>query len=698
MPPHRSIVPARFSLLVAGWLLPVALFGQTPRFLTPGLEDPPRPERLPPVQSPQFLPPPIEAAPSPAPAAASAKTVPGAPVLPAATSSTSASRQFIVHGADLRTRSAFCLLADETADDLARLLRDQAQDRLPVVILLKPPAEASHIGPAVTTNISQLAHGGFHLQVNVNIRRGFQPQDFTKELIRILLAERILRSHQELNTSRRRVLPDWLMTGVHQALEFRKRARPSVLFAAVFRSGRVYAIDALLDADAAQLDAVTRGIYETSSCALILALLEQPEGPLRFSRFLSALATETSSDRDLLNQYFPTLGVSRNSLEKWWTLQMAMLATPTVLETMSVAETERRLDEALTLQYRPKTAAAPRTNAEPAATPSTPALPPAAAPAPEEKSAPFFQLPFFKPRHKEIIFPFPKRDREPAPEDKYAPKSLDEAPLESAAPAAPPPTLKLPAKTPNTRKISNQPPLPAPVVPQPAPLPAAPAPIPPPAEPSPRPSPSFETSSSPKHSPGLFNPLNWFRKDSDAPPTPAAPQAPEPSSPHAPSPPASMLPPPPALQPQPVTGRSSASDTAQVISAPLSAYAAIMKRDDRSEILQRCLNHLNALKMRGHPLYRPLVADYTDVIRLLLKGKDKGVSARLISLERTRRQIHSQASEVESYVDWYQASQAEGYSHAFDDYLRLGERIEQETHPREDALSRYLDLINKEYE
>ncbi len=224
---------------------------------------------------------------------------------------------------------------------------------IPVVVVLKAPPEVDRVGPAVTTNIMQLDPGGFHLQINAQLRADFQSEDFARELVRVLLAERILRNHAELKTNRERVLPDWVLTGVTQALEFRARSRPSAMFAAVFKGGQIFSVDKLLSADPSQLDALSRTIYETSSCAIVLALLEQQDGPVRFGRFLNALALDNKPDRDLLKQHFPTLGVSKNSLEKWWTLQMATLATPSALESLSVEETEKRLDEALMLRYEP---------------------------------------------------------------------------------------------------------------------------------------------------------------------------------------------------------------------------------------------------------------------------------------------------------------------------------------------------------
>ena len=136
-------------------------------------------------------------------------------------------------------------------------------------------------------------------------------------------------------------------------MEFRGRSRPSLLFAAVFRSGQIYSVDKILSADPSRLDALARGIYETSACALVLALLDQPDGPLRFAKFLDSLARNDKSDRDLLRQMFPSMGASKNSLEKWWSLQMATLATPSPLESLGAYETEARLRDALTLVLDP---------------------------------------------------------------------------------------------------------------------------------------------------------------------------------------------------------------------------------------------------------------------------------------------------------------------------------------------------------
>ena len=298
------------------------------------------------------------------------------------TSSTSGSGQFKVYGKDLHTRSPFTSHCDEAADRLRRLLHDDRPWVLPVVVSVRTGAEAKTSGPAVSTSISQIANGGFHLQATVNVRPDLRPSDLDIELTRILIAERILRNHKEITTKRSMVLPEWLLTGVSQAMTFRDRSRPSAVFTAIFRSGKIYGIEEILDAAPGQLDALSRTIYETSCCTLVLALLDQPEGPLGMRKFLSLLAVDSRDDRALLDFCFPRLALSASSLNKWWSLQMASLATPSVFETLGATQTKKQLAEALMIHYETTVDAAPRRSAVAAGTPDADTPP---EPAPEEE-------------------------------------------------------------------------------------------------------------------------------------------------------------------------------------------------------------------------------------------------------------------------------------------------------------------------
>jgi hypothetical protein len=86
------------------------------------------------------------------------------------------------------------------------------------------------------------------------------------------------------------------------------------------------------------------------------------------------------------------------------------------------------------------------------------------------------------------------------------------------------------------------------------------------------------------------------------------------------------------------------------------------------------------------------------VVKQLIDGKDRGVADKLETLRQRRMQIQGKSKSVESFLDWYEASETQNYSNLFDDYLKLRDRLERERAQRPDALSRYLDALEKEYE
>ncbi|WP_395738407.1 hypothetical protein [Prosthecobacter sp.] len=278
------------------------------------------------------------------------------------TSSTSTSRQFVVHGKVFETRSAMSTRCEEIAQEVRKVLNDKEPWVLPIVVLLNTgEAAAKAQGPAISTTVSELTFGGFHLQVTVNEQPGMNVADLRKEVVRALLAERILRNHQKMEIPKGRLmLPDWILTGVLHAMDYRATTSPSAVFASLFRSGKVYGIEEIIEASPTEMDGLSRTIYDTSCSALVLALVDQPNGPEHLNKFLNSLAVDPRSERELLSAAFPGFAASASSLNKWWSLQLASLAKPGVAEPLTAAESLKAIEEAITIQYEALPADVPK--------------------------------------------------------------------------------------------------------------------------------------------------------------------------------------------------------------------------------------------------------------------------------------------------------------------------------------------------
>lgn len=293
-------------------------------------------------------------------------TVPRVDRKPAGAETLSSSGTFLVHGSERSDRSVVVAAAEELREEVSRFLDRQerrgevaeAGEPVPrepgrsIVIHLWLRGDAQ---PAVHPRLYRV-DGVPQPVLGVVLARAalVRSDDFRREMIRVLLVERMIRmAPGEAAPSRGEMLPAWLETGVMEALDHVRAGRPSARFATLFGSRQILTVDDILTVQPATLDAGAREIFASSACCLVMALLEQPEGPERFRRFLEAAPGREGSWQNLLVRTFPGLALSRHSLEKWWALQAASLAAPDLLEPMSAADTDALLAQALIVRYRP---------------------------------------------------------------------------------------------------------------------------------------------------------------------------------------------------------------------------------------------------------------------------------------------------------------------------------------------------------
>lgn len=296
-----------------------------------------------------------------------------APVIPLATdvkhsTSVSVSKQFVVHGPSLAMRSAFSKFAESVKGDFLDLLFSTGRGSHPeridqwknqIVIQIRDDAADPVLG-SVTSRIQQVVPEGFRLEVTARIGTALDRDELREELIRLLLAEAILRDHKAVRTGgRAELLPRWLMAGVTEILRQKVHGRPSDLYEKVFQTGSVLSVDEILSAQPDELDSLSEKMFELSSAGLIQTLLEQLSGANRMRSFISELAINPGPQRELLLKHFPGLRASRNSLEKWWALQMATMSEPGVFEWMTAEETELALDGALQVEFEVPVKAVP---------------------------------------------------------------------------------------------------------------------------------------------------------------------------------------------------------------------------------------------------------------------------------------------------------------------------------------------------
>jgi hypothetical protein len=289
----------------------------------------------------------------------------------AAGTSTSRSGMFRVRGGEQSQRSSVALALEQIKGDFESLIRDKNLDaekqaakkaaffepgkksdefKVPVDVVLTGAGD----GPSVEYSL-RFTEDTFLLGLRIRLERGVDNDQLERAALTVLLYERALRGVKPGELADPLVVRPWLVEGLIEAWKWRDNRADRRLYEGVFKRGGGFTLDELFELPEKnfnQLDGVSRLSFRVLSGALVMALLEQPDGREGFRNFCGEAARFSGEMQILLRRHFPELTLSERSLAKWWALSLAKLVAPKLSEVLPIPETERELTEALQFHSR----------------------------------------------------------------------------------------------------------------------------------------------------------------------------------------------------------------------------------------------------------------------------------------------------------------------------------------------------------
>ena len=137
-------------------------------------------------------------------------------------------------------------------------------------------------------------------------------------------------------------------------------------------------------------------------------------------------------------------------------------------------------------------------------------------------------------------------------------------------------------------------------------------------------------------------------------------------------------------------GRSKPADLNELARRKLST-------DEKSAVNQ-VSQDLLLLIASAHPVLRPVAREYQQIAALLARGKRRGIAKRLARLNVTRRDLATRIGEIDDYMNWFEATQMESQSGAFNGFLKAANQSQVSEPRRRDPLSVYLDALEDQVE
>jgi hypothetical protein len=133
----------------------------------------------------------------------------------------------------------------------------------------------------------------------------------------------------------------------------------------------------------------------------------------------------------------------------------------------------------------------------------------------------------------------------------------------------------------------------------------------------------------------------------------------------------------------------------QALNRPLTLNDLLERKMSLAETaaVHRLSQDFLLLATRANPVMRPIVREYQQIAALLASGKRRKLPERLARLKTTRSRLAARMSDIDDYMNWFEATQSKAKSEVFADYLRAASEPQTAPSRRRDALSVYLDSL-----
>ncbi len=269
--------------------------------------------------------------------------------------SVSLSKQFRVSGKDAVLAGVVSARADELRAALLKVLKqeDKWKNNIEIHLMGQPgdPAPANPVRMRTTIIEESLI-----FNIYVHLGRGINQDRLRHAVITTMIYEMVMRKLNPEALQDKINIPDWLITGLEQAVLWQTKEADRKLYATLFRQHGIMSPDVILTLENPQekLDATSYVAYQTTCGALVLCLLNQEHGAESMKNLLDRAILGDEEPKRLISRHFPQLNITPSSLHKWWTLQLSRMADTPVTESLTLTETEGHLKESLLLvQYDP---------------------------------------------------------------------------------------------------------------------------------------------------------------------------------------------------------------------------------------------------------------------------------------------------------------------------------------------------------
>jgi hypothetical protein len=273
--------------------------------------------------------------------------------------SDSASRQFTVYCDDVRLRQRVASFVEEVKTDVLHLIGVADRWKAPIVITIEKETLANP-GPPSMVRLVETPGGP---KVAIDVRFGDDPAavNLQKQIVRAVLLEYAYRDIPIQGGTAFMESPWWVIEGAIQIARTRDVGVESDLYKALIETNKLPPIEEVLAEEPADIGATAMKFDQALALCLIQLLIDQPGGHESLARFVRAWPRSNGDAAALLRKEFPGLALKHETLQKWWTLNLARFSAMDRYTGMTPEETDKALIPLLQIEAPPDKTGATKT-------------------------------------------------------------------------------------------------------------------------------------------------------------------------------------------------------------------------------------------------------------------------------------------------------------------------------------------------
>ncbi|MEZ0255756.1 MAG: hypothetical protein ACAI37_10800, partial [Chthoniobacter sp.] len=263
--------------------------------------------------------------------------------------SVSRSKQFVVFSSDIRLRQRVASYADDLTGDVKQLLGGIGVGKTPIVITIERAATADGPAPQPVLRLVDTA-GGQKIEIDIKIGADPAAVNLQKLILRALLLEYAYRGIPVPGGSSYVEAPWWVVEGLIEIERRRDAGIDSDLFRRLVETNHLPPIENFLLEKPEELGPTALAVDRALAMGLLQMLVEQSDGHVNLAHFIRDWPQSNGDPMALLAKEFPTVASNPQTLQKWWTVNLARYAAADRYEGLTVADTDKALEGLLQVE------------------------------------------------------------------------------------------------------------------------------------------------------------------------------------------------------------------------------------------------------------------------------------------------------------------------------------------------------------